>query len=117
MQMQSWAIAVILGCVGGDLHAEKKICMQKSARAASISIYSLHAAMGSQWRMEILEQIPNAVNMKNTKKRAEGNFTTRFAATKHWVDSSLSDKSIKKLRSKKLRRRMLQASQRYSGAS
>ena len=36
MQMQSWAIAVILGCVGGDLHAEKKICMQKSATAASI---------------------------------------------------------------------------------
>ena len=73
---------------------KKKICMQKSARAASICILS--AAMGSQWRMVILEQIPDAVNMKNTKMRAEGNFTKRFAATKHWVDSSLSDESIKK---------------------
>ena len=72
--------------------------MQKSARAASISIYSLHAAMGSQWRMEILEQIPNAVNMKKTKKRAEGNFTKRLASTKNCLDSSLAEESIKKLR-------------------
>ena len=73
--------------------------------------------MGSQWRMEILEQIPNAVNMKKTKKRAEGNFTKRLASTKNCLDSSLSEESIKKLRQKKLRRRMLRASQRYSGAS
>ena len=74
---------------------KKKICMQKSTQAASIYTLCCNGIT-----MEILEQIPNAVNMEKTKKRAEGNFTKHLAATKHWVDSSLSDESIKKLRSK-----------------